>query len=276
MKISKYLIPGNYSWYVRRKFLNFLYPQDKIKILHTNYSGVGILIRANEDVGKSIIAKRFEFKELQYIKSQMSENAIFIDIGSNVGLFSLVVASGSASIQVHAFDPLTLNNNLLASSAKINGLENIIINESCIGNYDGVVQFSVATDSAYSSIRDSGRKTELKKITLPIIKLDTYANKIKLQKIDFIKIDVEGAEKMVIEGANQIFKNSKLRPKMMMIELCDKNLRAFETSVKEMVLVLERLGYKAFVLANNYLIEFKYQTHANTFENIFFRDETAI
>lgn len=269
-------MPQTYFWYLTRIFLNFCYPEEQIKILHINYSKVEILIRANEDVGKAMLAKRFEIKELKFIKNQLSQDAVFIDIGSNIGLFSLVVASSSSTIQVHAFDPIKLNNTLLSSSIEINGLENIVVNETCVGNYDGVIEFSVASDSAYSSIHDSGRKSELKKLVLPIVKLDTYVSKMKLQRIDFIKVDVEGAEMMVVEGASKVFSNSSLRPKMMMVELCDKNLRAFKTSVKEIVNLLEELNYRPYVLVKEKLIEFEYQNHSNIIENIFFKDVAIV
>lgn len=272
MKKSKYLIPENYFRYATRNFLNFFYPKEHVKILQTNYNKVKMLVRANEDVGKDILVKRFEINELKFIKNLLSNDAVFIDIGSNIGMYSLVVASSSSTIKVHAFDPIKLNNALLTSSIEINGLENIVVNETCVGNYDGFIGFSVASDSAYSSIHDSGRKSELKKITLPIVKLDTYVAKMKLQRIDFIKIDVEGAEMMVIEGANELFSNLSLRPKMMMVELCDKNLRAFNTSVNEIVIFLDDLNYKPYVLVKNKLIEFVHYNHANAIENIFFKD----
>lgn len=276
MKISKYLIPKNYVWFVTMKCLNFCFPKGKIKILQTNYTGVEILIRANEDVGKAVLAKRFERKELDYIKKQLPSNAIFLDIGSNIGLFSLVMASTFNDAQVHAFDPIKLNNTLLSSSTEINGLKNIIINETCVGDFDGVVEFSIAEDSAYSSIRDSGRKAELKKIKLPILKLDTYIQQEKLQKIDFIKIDVEGAERLVIEGATQLFSSSALRPRLMMIELCDRNLRAFNTSLVEVIELMISFDYKPYVLHKDSLIEFKNNKHANIIENIFFKDTKVI
>jgi FkbM family methyltransferase len=272
MKTSKYLKPDHYFWYLTRKILNFCYPQNKIKIKQINYCGVEILIRANEDVGKAMLANRFELNEIKFIASQLLPNAIFIDIGSNIGLFSLAIAAKANTIQIHSFDPIKLNNTLLASSIEINTLNNIVINETCVGNYDGVVEFSVASDSAYSSIRDSGRKPELKKVELPIIKLDTYFKKINLQSVDFIKIDVEGAEKLVLAGATEVFSNKGTRPKMMMVELSDRNLRAFDTSVKEILDILNGINYKPYVLKNNQLIDFIYEEHANYIENVFFRD----
>jgi FkbM family methyltransferase len=272
MKLTKYLNPHNYFKYAKNKILKHYYLKEKIKIIHTTFLNVEMLVRANEDVGIAILANRFETAELEYIKNELKNDSVFIDIGSNTGVYSLLVASKSSDIKVHAFDPIKLNTSLLSSSIDINSFSNITVNETCVGDYDGTVEFSISSDSAYSSILDSGRKSELKKVNLPIVKLDTYAREMGLSKIDIVKIDVEGAEKLVILGASYILSNSLLRPKLMMVELLDVNLKAFKTSVKEIVALMVLNKYQPFIIENKRLISFNYEAHANKVENIFFRN----
>jgi FkbM family methyltransferase len=272
MKLTKYLNPLNYFKYAKNKTLNLYYSQEKTKIVHTNFFNVEMLVRANEDVGKAILANSFETAELEYIKNELTNDSVFIDIGSNTGVYSLVIASKSSDIQVHAFDPINLNTSLLASSIDINSFSNITVNKTCVGDYDGTVEFSISSDSAYSSMLDSGRKPELTKVNLPIIKLDTYIRDMGISKVDIIKIDVEGAEKLVILGASNILSNSLLRPKLMMIELFDLNLKAFKTSVKEVVDLMTLNKYQPFVLENGNLVSFNYQIHANNTYNVFFKN----
>lgn len=271
MKINRYLNPHNYLQYTKHRLINLYYPSNKTKIVHTCLHGVEMLVRANEDVGKGIINKSFEVEELNFIFNWLQEDAVFFDVGANTGLFSLLAAAKSEKIHVHAFDPIKLNTALLQSSIEINSLSNITVNQTCVGDYDGIVEFSVSSDSAYSSIKDSGRKSEYKKVNLPIITLDTYIKSNSITKIDFMKIDVEGAEMMVIEGANAAFHNN-LKPKLMMIELFDKNLIAFNTSVQEAVIFVEKLGYKALILSGDKLVAFDNDVHANKNYNIFFLD----
>ena len=276
MKIQKYLNLNKYYKYVMREFFNIYYSQDKTKIVQTNFHNVDMLIRANEDVGKAILSTNFEVDEIRFIKKWLNNDAVCFDVGANTGFFSLLIASKSHNIQVHSFDPIKINTTLLSASIEINGFENIVVNQSCVGNYDGTVEFSISSDSAYSSILDSGRKSELKKIRLPITQLDSYIKNLGISKIDFIKIDVEGAEKLVILGASEILSGATLRPKLMMIELFDANLTAFKTSVKEIVDLLCSKEYQPFVLENDELIPFKYEAHANKFYNIFFKNSQFI
>lgn len=270
MNLLKYLTPGNYYRYLTNQFMDFIYPRNILRIIHTKFENVDILIRANEDVGKRMLLNKFEVEELNFIKSQLNNDGVFIDIGANIGVFSLFMAAKSRYIQVHAFDPIKLNTNLLSTSIELNGLTNIVVNETCVGSSDGTVEFSLSSDSAYSSIIDSGRKAEVKKYQVPIITLDTYVSNMKVTRIDFIKIDVEGAEKLVIEGASKVLSNPLLRPKFMMIELCDINLHGYKTSVNEMVDLMLFNQYHPFVLKGNQLVMFDLETHANRVENIFF------
>lgn len=270
MKINKYLNPSNYLNYAKHKLINLYYLSNKTKIVHTQLNGVEMLVRANEDVGKGIINKSFEIEELDFILNWLKEDAVFFDVGANTGLYSLLVAAKSSKIQVHAFDPIKLNTALLQASIEINSLSNITVNQTCVGDYDGVVEFSISSDSAYSSIKDSGRKSELKKLNLPIVKLDTYIKNNNVKKIDFIKIDVEGAEKLVVEGFINILNDFNTRPKLMMIELYDINLSAFKTSVSQIVDIVLSTGYKPYVLINKKLIKFEKDIHSNAFQNVFF------
>lgn len=272
MNVNKYLNFNNYYNFAKRKFYDYKFKNNKIKIIQTNYFGVEMLVRANEDVGKAILLKRFEAEELKYLSINLASNAVILDIGANTGFFSLMLAAMSSNNQVHAFDPIKINVDLLAVSKDINKLNNITINQTCVGDIDGVVEFSVAADSAYSSIIDSGRKEELEKIIYPICQLNTYIEKANLKKLDFIKIDVEGAEKLVLLGAGNIFKENNLRPKLLMIELFDLNLKQFGTSVKEIVNILMLYKYDSYILQNNELVKFDYSLHANKIYNVFFKE----
>lgn len=272
MNIKKYLNLNNYYNFAKRKFYDFKFKNNKIKIIQTNYFGVEMLVRANEDVGKAILLKRFETDELKYLSVNLPNNAVVLDIGANTGFFSLMLAAMSNSNHVHSFDPIKINTNLLTVSKDINKLNNITINQTCVGDRDGVVEFSVASDSAYSSIIDSGRKAELEKAIYPICKLDTYIEKKNIEKIDFIKLDVEGAEKLVLLGANNIFKEINLRPKLLMIELFDLNLKQFGTSIKEVINIMMLHKYNPYILQNTELVKFDYSLHANYIYNVFFKE----
>lgn len=271
MKINKYIKWRNYYNYVKRKYLDIKFANTAIKIVQTTFEGIEILVRANEDVGKEILLQRFEIEELRYLNEILPNDSVILDIGANIGLFSLVLASKSKNIKVHAFEPIQLNADLISVSKQINHLHNLTINQTCVGATDGIVEFSVSTDSAYSSMIDSGRKQEAERINCPICMLDTYVQEANIQKIDFIKIDVEGAEKLVLTGAHTLLTHQVLRPHLLMLELYDFNLKQYATSVNDIVQFLNEYGYSAYYLRNKELFQFDPVMHANKIYNVFFK-----
>ena len=276
MKIIKYLKWRNYYNFVKRTYFDIKFAKTVLKIEQTTFEDVEILVRANEDVGKEILLQRFEIEELRYLNEILPNDSVILDIGANIGLFSLVLASKSKNIKVHAFEPIQLNADLISVSKQINHLHNITINQTCVGANDGFVEFSVSTDSAYSSMINSGRKQEAEKINCPICRLDNYVQGANIQKIDFIKIDVEGAEKLVLTGAHALLTHPVLRPYLLMFELYDLNLKQYATSVNDIVQLMNEYGYSAYYLSNNELFQFDPVLHANKIYNVFFKSIATV
>lgn len=239
------------------------------RVVQTGYMDCDILVRANEDVGVQILAGSYEKDDLKYLLSNLRDGDVFFDIGANVGLFSLAVAKKNSTVTIHAFEPIPLNAYLFGASLCLNDVYSVKLNQACVGDRLGQIDFSLAADSAYSSIHDTGRKTEIRKINVPITTLDSYLSGNDLQSIQIMKVDVEGAEKMVLDGAKSALANITEKPRLVLIELFDKNLNVFNTSIVEILEIMKNYGYVAFVIENGRKIEFQEQ-HYNKIYNVFF------
>lgn len=238
-------------------------------IVQTRYLGCPMLVRANEDVGQLIIAGIYETEDLGHLLANLRDGDVFFDVGANIGLFSLLCAHQFASVSIHAFEPIPLNASLFESSIHLNGFENITLNRICVGNSEGEIELSLASDSAYSSMLATGRKPVVRRLRTPITTLDGYASHARLQRIDVLKVDVEGAEKLVLEGGRGLLSDDTTRPRLILIELFDQNLEPFGTSIAEIVDLMSGLGYRGFVLERGQrrnLVEDLY----NKIYNVFF------
>lgn len=255
----------------RIKYEGYRYWYRLIKslVVQTEYMNCLILVRPNEDVGMQILAGNYETNDLLYFLSQIRDGDIFFDIGANVGIFSLAVAKKNATVAVHSFEPVPINVRLFEASLCLNEISSVRLNQVCVGDYIGEVEFSLASDSAYSSIHGTGRLPELKKFMTNITTLDKYLQENKIHRIDIVKVDVEGAEKLVLDGAKNIFHDSLIRPRLVLMELFDQNFVQFKTSISEVVDYLKQLGYKPFVLENEVKTDFELR-HYNKIYNVFF------
>ena len=219
------------------------------KILHDRINGYDLLVLANEDVGRQIhYLGCYEKVETDYLRKNINSNAICVDIGANIGYFTMLMAQKASSGFVHAFEPIKLNASLLKASADLNGFTHLRINQCAVGDVDGEVSFSQSSDSAYSSMIDTNRKPLDRIFTVPSITLDTYLEREGISRIDVLKADVEGAEELVITGATRLLSDKKRRPKIIFLELYDGNLKAFGTSVDMMVEKLQSFDYRPFVI----------------------------
>ena len=69
-----------------------------------------------------------------------------------------------------------------------------------------------------------------------------------LPRVDVMKVDVEGAEEMVIDGAASLLTDPKRRPRIILLELFNGNLKAFDTSVEAIMAKMSAMGYRASII----------------------------
>lgn len=123
---------------------------------------------------------------------EIKKGETVVDIGAHIGVFS-IFASRNAQ-KVYAFEPVLENFELLKSNIEINNLENIIvpINKAVSGKTEEREIFfdndNFGGHSFYSSLKRSGEKK------VSAVSLEDFIKENKIEKIDFLKIDCEGAE----------------------------------------------------------------------------------
>ncbi len=223
--------------------------ESKRKIIHSRINGYELLVLANEDVGRSIhFAGCFESAETKYLRHMIRADSVCVDVGANVGYFTMLMAQAASAGSVHAFEPITLNACLLKASVELNGFTNVRLSECAVGDYVGVVSFSQSSDSAYSSINDTARKPLDRTLAVPIITLDAYLDREGVERVDVLKADVEGAEGLVIAGASRLLGDDKRKPYVIMLELYEQNLHTFDNSVNAVIEKVQAYGYKPFVI----------------------------
>ncbi len=203
-----------------------------------------MLVFANEDVGRLIwLNGVFEASESIFLEREIRLGDICIDVGGNIGYFSLLMARCARKGHVHTFEPIPLNVAMIHLNTELSGLHNITINQLALSDEDGIVAFSISVDSAYSSMRATGTFSEAQAIAVRAVRLDQYLATQQIERIDIVKIDVEGAEEKVLRGGEALFRDPSRRPRLMMLELYDANLASYDTTVAQIVETMQNWGY---------------------------------
>ena len=246
---------------------------EKKKIRQAHINGYDILVPINEGIGwKIYYLKSFEKEETNFIRSVAKDDWVYFDIGANVGYYTLLFSTLSKNGRIHSFEPIPLCHHLLSANILLNNLNNIRINNLALSNYSGVTKFSVSQKWETSSFIHTERDPLGEVIHVEVGRLDDYIKENGIERIDLMKIDVEGAEKLVLEGSLETLSKKELQPKILLVELYGPNFVHYHTSTDEIVKFLDSYGYNAFVISKKRLIPFT-KEHYNIFDNVLFAKE---
>jgi FkbM family methyltransferase len=164
-----------------------------------------------------------------------------IDIGANVGYYTVVAAKlVSPGGCVHAFEASPQVVAGLVANAALNPSANIHVHTQAVTDRCGEIEFytAAANRTGYSSIRDLGGQTAAV-ATVPTISLDSILDELPATRL--VKIDVEGAELLVLKGMHRLLERD--RP-YVIFEIDDGFLRELGASAREQCAYLENLGYE--------------------------------
>jgi FkbM family methyltransferase len=238
-------------------------------------NGLHMLVRADEDVGRQIFCLgAFEREESAYLRSCIQSTDKCVDAGANVGYYTLMLAGLAERGEVHAFEPVPLNYHILQCNLILNGVRNVIINRCALADSDDERDFNVAQDSAYSSLTDTGRMPVTARIRVRTETLDRYCTDHRIDKIDFLKVDVEGGEECVLRGAANLLSEPGRRPRLVLLELFQPMLGKHASSIDSIVDWMRGLGYQPFILHEGSKQPFA-RAHYDHFYNVFFSADSA-
>ena len=164
----------------------------------------------------------YEKEQVSYLLNHIANKKVtsFIDIGSNIGLYSLILARHLSNLKIYSYEPHFDAFQRFKKNSEINNFQNrISISNIGISDNEGSLYIkrpqNLGIDqSGGASLSMSGNDK---------VSVNTLDNELDLKNEHLaIKIDVEGHEDKVIEGAINLFKNNYI---FMQIEIFDKNYK---------------------------------------------------
>ena len=186
----------------------------------------------------------FEESEIKFLRKFLKKGDTFIDIGANIGLYSIYASKiVNNNGKVIAFEPTPTTFERLRQNILLNNLTNIEANNMGLSNKKSVLKLHISTDGhdAWNSFADLDNIVISEEINVNVDTLDSYINKKMIQNIKLIKLDVEGWEKYVIEGAANLLKR-KDAP-VFMVEFTEANAFASGYYLGEIYDFMKNHGY---------------------------------
>jgi FkbM family methyltransferase len=168
---------------------------------------VDVLLRYRESLGlTTMLHGGFETAELNLARSLVRPGSIAIDVGANVGIWTTCLARASEPDGcVWAFEPLTANLHRLHQHLALNRLNNVEVHPIALGPAGGMLELLVPDDLAFASAVATSPKRPV--VSSSVVRMDVLDDIWRLAgspEVSVMKIDVEGGELGVLQGARAL------------------------------------------------------------------------
>lgn len=191
----------------------------------------------------------YENHMVEFYNELLDEDSVCIDAGANIGILSMYLSTATKGM-IYAFEPAMETYEMLVKNVEVNKMNVTAINKA-LGNYTGKINFAFNKfNNGNGSLMPKNQEhwyegAENDKRQVDIITLDDYIKENKIEKLDLLKMDVEGFETHILEGAKETLE--KFRPDVT-TEYCPPMIRDRElSSEKYFDMLKEYYNYIYFI-----------------------------
>jgi FkbM family methyltransferase len=209
----------------------------------------------NSTIDSGLLWRGFETAELRFVEKFLAPGMCVLDIGAHHGLYTFLASKrvGSGGTVV-AFEPSPRERRLLARNLRLNPSPNVRIENYALGHEASKAELFLVqgSEDGCNSLRPPAVAATTQTVLVDVISLDDYLLNAGLNRVDLVKLDVEGAERDVLLGASNLLSRS-LRP-VILAEVQDIRTRPWGYPAREIVQLLDRVGYEWFRILSSGLL----------------------
>jgi FkbM family methyltransferase len=193
----------------------------------------------------------FEEAEMRFVESFLQSGMTALDLGAHHGLYTLLLSDRVGKRgRVFAFEPSDRERKRLKRHVRVNGCSNVRIEALALGNNETrATLFLPETGWDWcNSLRPPAASGKTHAVEVQVSTLDAYLKRRGIEVVDFVKLDVEGAELSVLRGAENLLAAQE-RP-VWLVEVFDLRTKPWGYSAKEIVEFMEQHKYQWFEISH--------------------------
>jgi FkbM family methyltransferase len=156
--------------------------------------------------------------EVQEILAELIRpGQVVFDVGANIGFFTILCARlVGPQGKVYSFEPMPENVATLRRNISLNGLENVVVVERALSSTSGTAELFISPWSAFHSLnvegavkRENRGRDAAPPIVVETVSLDEFVREEGVDPPDLVKLDVEGAELVALEGMREVLRSAQ-------------------------------------------------------------------
>jgi FkbM family methyltransferase len=179
----------------------------RVDVLLPNGAAPLSITGASDDFGVIGAIERagghYEPQVMNVLSRLVRASDVCVDIGANIGVLALLMSRLATNGRVYAFEPGDASFKYLSQNIADADATNVVAEQLGVYDITGTLTLQVAQShpgGAYISQTEAHEATSEK---VPVTRLDDWADTLKIDRVDVVKLDIEGAELRVIEGARK-------------------------------------------------------------------------
>jgi FkbM family methyltransferase len=216
----------------------------------------GWWLASDDALSNSISTDNFERSEWRFVDRLLKKGMTVIDIGAHHGFYTILSSRKvGPSGRVIAFEPSPREEQRLALHLRLNRCKNVKVERFALAGENGEAEFFVVEgrDTVFNSLRPPTVSSPTKKIIVKTLTLNNYLKINNIFRIDFMKIDAEGAELEILKGSNGLF-NQNASP-VIMAEVSDMRTAQWGYQASKIFDHLSEEGYRWFIITSEGKLE---------------------
>jgi FkbM family methyltransferase len=185
-----------------------------------------------------------EEENIRCWQSMARRATTIFDVGANAGIYSLAALAVQPPATVHAFEPTPEIAKKLRETAALNALDHLYVHETAVSARNGTAVLNrfrgeLGTNGGMNFISQTTSDTDEERVQT--VSLDTFCIRHTIDKIDLLKIDIQGHEYAALQGAEQLIRTGRIETILMELNW-DQRPQAFCPATQS-VQFLQKSGY---------------------------------
>lgn len=192
----------------------------------------------------------YEQFQLEVAANLARNSEVFIDVGTNIGVYCVALAKRFPRLEIHAFEPLLECFILARENFILNHCSSYIsINNFALGDVVTTKEFFIPKFTGNAGASFAHQHPDEGEPIKEIVEIKTL-DSLSFTKVDLVKIDVEGFEFQVLQGAREILAREK---PTVIVEILRKWSKSFDNTPQDSFNLLMNMGYECYEIREHHV-----------------------